>query len=162
MYMNNTDENIDSPGHRLVDRPMTVADVMTRHVITLNPHHSFSDSVSLMAKHSFRHLLVVDAGGLVGVVSDRDILRVLARATNWNATSVRQFMTHEVITVEPDTEISVAVGKMLSERVNCLPVVDDNNLCGIVTSTDFLKTFRRIQETLEKDAKCFNDAPVKV
>lgn len=46
MYMNNTDESIDSPGHRLVDRPMTVADVMTRHVITLNPHHSFSDSVS--------------------------------------------------------------------------------------------------------------------
>ena len=46
MYMNNTDENIDSPGHRLVDRPMTVADVMTRHVITLNPRHSFSDSVS--------------------------------------------------------------------------------------------------------------------
>jgi CBS-domain-containing membrane protein len=72
MYMNNTDENIDSPGHRLVDRPMTVADVMTRHVITLNPHHSFSDSVSLMAKHSFRHFLVADtAGRLVGVVRTR-------------------------------------------------------------------------------------------
>ena len=102
------------------------------------------------------------AGRLVGVVSDTDILRVLARTTNWNATSVIQFMTHDVITVEPDTEISVAVGKMLSKRVNCLPVVDDeNNLCGIVTSTDFLKTFRWVQETSEKEAKCFNDAPVK-
>jgi CBS domain-containing protein len=163
MYMNNTDENIDSPGHRLVDRPMTVADVMTRHMITLNPYHSFADSVSLMAKHSFRHFLVADAAGrLVGVVSDTDILRVLARTTNWNATSVIQFMTHDVITVEPETEISVAVGKMLSKRVNCLPVVDDeNNLCGIVTSTDFLKTFRWVQETSEKEAKCFNDAPVK-
>lgn len=158
MYMNNTDESIDSPGHRLVDRPMTVADVMTRHVITLNPHHSFSDSVSLMAKHSFRHFLVADAAGrLVGVVSDTDILRVLARTTNWNATSVSQFMTRDVITVEPDTEISVAVGKMLSKRVNCLPVVDG----GIVTSTDFLKTFRWVQEASEKEAKCFNDAPVK-
>jgi len=105
----------------------------------------------------------VDAAGrLVGVVSDTDILRVLARTTNWNATSVIQFMTHDVITVEPDTEISVAVGKMLSKRVNCLPVVDDeNNLCGIVTSTDFLKTFRWVQETSEKEAKRFNDAPVK-
>ena len=102
------------------------------------------------------------AGRLVGVVSDRDILRVLARTTNWNAPSVSQFMTHDVITVEPETEISVAVGKMLSKRVNCLSVVDDeNNLCGIVTSTDFLKTFRWVQETSEKEAKRFNDAPVK-
>jgi CBS domain-containing protein len=102
MYMNNSEKNVNSRGRRLADRPMTVADVMTRHVITLNPHHSFSDSVSLMAKHSFRHFLVVDAAGrLVGVVSDRDILRVLARTTNWNATSVSQFMTRDVITVEP-------------------------------------------------------------
>jgi CBS domain-containing protein len=163
MYMKNPEENVDSPGHTLADRPMTVGDVMTRHVITLNPHHSFSDSVSMMAKHSFRHFLVVDAAGrLVGVVSDRDILRVLARTTNWNATSVSQFMTHDVITVKPNTEISVAVGKMLSKRINCLPVVDEgNNLCGVITSTDFLKTFRSVQETSEKEAKCFNDAPVK-
>ena len=67
------------------------------------------------------------AGRLVGVVSDRDILRVLARTTTWKATSVSQFMTHDVIAVEPDTEISVAVGKMLSKRVNCLSVVDDEN-----------------------------------
>ena len=96
------------------------------------------------------------------MVSDRDILRVLARTTKWNATSVSQFMTHDVITVEPDTEISVAGGRMMSKRVNCLSVVDDeNNLGGIVTSTDFLKTFRWVQEASEKEAKCFNDAPVK-
>jgi CBS domain-containing protein len=135
--------------------PLTVGDVMTRHVITLSPHHSFSDSVSLMAKHTFRHFLVVDTSGvLVGVVSDRDILRVLARTTHWSATSVSQFMSRDVISVTPDTEISLAVGKMLSKRINCLPVVDDaNNLCGIITSTDLLKTFRSVQESLEREAK---------
>ena len=67
--MKNPEENGGVCVRRLADRPMTVADVMTRHVITLNPHHSFSDSVSLMAKHSFRHFLVVDAANrLVGVV----------------------------------------------------------------------------------------------
>ena len=143
--------NADSSGNRMTRHPVTVADVMTRHVITLSPHHSFSDSVTLMAKHSFRHFVVVDPGGeLVGVVSDRDILRVLARTSNWNTTSVSQFMTHDVVSVRPNTKLSVAVGKMLSKRVNCLPVVDDdNNLCGIVTSTDFLKTFRLLQEPLE-------------
>jgi len=52
---------------------------------------------------------------------------------------------------------------MLSKRINCLPVVDEaNNLCGIITSTDFLKTLRSVQEASKKEAKCFNDAPAKV
>lgn len=155
MYMKNPEENVDSNGHRSANRPLTVADVMTRHVVTLNPHHSFSDAVSLMAKHSFRHFLVIDTvGRLLGVVSDRDILRELARTTHWNTTSVSQFMSREVISVKPDTEIYVAVGKMLSKRINCLPVVDDtDNLCGIITSTDFLKTLRSVQEASAKETK---------
>ena len=134
---------------------LTVADIMTRQVVTLNPHHSFSDAVTLMAKHSFRHFLVVDtAARLVGVISDRDILRALSRTPNWKTTSVSQFMSREVISVKPETEISAAVGKMLSKRINCLPVVDaNNNLYGIVTSTDFLKAFRSVQESLEKEAR---------
>ena len=135
-------------------QPMMVSDVMTRQVITLGPHHSLSESVSLMAKSSFRHFIVVDVRGrLVGVVSDRDILRALSRATNWDTTSISQFMTRDVLTVQPNTKLSVAVGRMLSKRVNCLPVVDnDLTLRGIVTSTDLLKTFRSVQEGIEKDA----------
>jgi len=153
---NNTAEgNLNSEGLKTGGAPLTVGDVMTRQVITLSPHHSFSDSIALMTKHSFRHFLVVDASGrLVGVVSDRDLLRVLARTTNWNATSVSQFMSSDVISVKPDTAISVAVGKMLSKRINCFPVVDDaNDLCGIVTSTDLLKTFQSMQESAEQQAK---------
>ena len=72
-------------------------------------------------------------------------LRVLAVA-NWDAKK------------EPDTEISVAVGKMLSKRINCLPVIDDaNNLCGIITSTDFLKTLRSVQKTSTKEIKSCRD-----
>lgn len=130
-------------------------DIMTRRVITLSPNHSLAQTISLMAKHSFRHFLVVDAsGGLVGVISDRDILRALARRTDWHGTSVSQFMSHDVFKVKPDTELSLATGKMLSKRINCLPVVDDNNnICGIITSTDLLKTYRSIQESFEKRAK---------
>ena len=131
---------------------MTVADVMTRHVITMSPHQSFSDAISLMANHSFRHFLVVDtANQLLGVVSDRDILRRLARTANFEGTSVSQLMSRDPITVTPDTRLSHAVGKMLSKRINCLPVVDDTkNLCGIITSTDLLKAFRSLQESAEQ------------
>jgi len=146
--------NVGSGGNKTGSEPLTAADVMTRQVVTLSPHNSFSDSVSVMAKHSFRHLLVVDTSGrLVGVVSDRDILRELARTSNWHD-SVSQFMSRDVISVKPDTQISRVVAKMLSKRINCLPVVNDgNNLCGIITSTDLLKVFWSVQESVEKQVK---------
>ncbi len=144
--------NFGSGRNETVGRPETVGDVMTRQVVTMSPHDSFSDAITLIAKHSFRHFLVVDAANnLVGVVSDRDILRMLARTANLQGTSVSQFMSRDVITVTPETRLSHAVGKMLSKRINCLPVLDDTkNLCGIITSTDFLKAYRSMQESAEK------------
>ena len=148
---NAAEGNVGSGGRKTAGAPLTVGDVMTRRVITMSPHDSFSDAITLMAKHSFRHFLVVGtANNVVGVVSDRDILRMLARTSNWHSTSVSQFMSHDVIAVKPDTRLSHATGMMLSKRINCLPVVDDTkNLCGIVTSTDFLKAYRSMQESVE-------------
>ena len=151
-FMKITDEAIDSRERN--DVPLTVDDIMTKRVITLKPYHSLSDSVTLIAKHSFRHFAVVDGYRLVGVISDRDILRVLARARDWQNTTVSQFMMRDLVTVRPDTLISVAVREMLSKRINCLPVVDDRgDLQGIVTSTDLLSILRSTQEKLEKQAK---------
>jgi len=151
-FMKITDEAIDS--HKRTDVPLTVSDIMTKRVITLKPYHSLSDSVTLIAKHSFRHFAVVDGYRLVGVVSDRDILRVLARAKDWQNTTVSQFMMRDLVTVQPNTLISVAVREMLSKKINCLPVVDDRgDLQGIVTSTDLLSILYSTQEKLEKQAK---------
>jgi CBS domain-containing protein len=137
------------------ERWTRVEDVMTRKVITLRPDHTFADTVNLMAKHSFRHFLVVESTArLVGVISDRDILRAVARTRDWNTSYVRQFMSRDMVAVKPDTKLSHATGMMLSKRINCLPVVDDNGIvCGIVTSTDLLKVFRSIQESLEKETQ---------
>ena len=64
----------------LVIGPTEVADVMTGKVVTLSPHHSFNDAANLMNDRYFRHCVVIDqAGVVVGVISDRDILRSLAR-----------------------------------------------------------------------------------
>ena len=128
---------------------------MTRSVITLRPDQTCADAVSLMGKYSFRHFPVVESPArLVGVISDRDILRALARSGDWNASYIRQFMSRDVVAVKPDAKLSVATGTMLSKRINCLPVLDDHGvLCGIITSTDLLKVFRSIQESLEKDGQ---------
>ena len=152
MFMEITDEAIDY--RERTDVPLTVSEIMTKRVITLKPYHSLSDSVTLIAKHSFRHFAVVDGYRLVGAVSDRDILRVLARTKDWQSTTVSQFMIRDPVTVQPDTPISVAVREMLSKRINCLPVVDAHgDLEGILTSTDLLSILRATQEKLEKQAK---------
>ena len=104
-----------------------------------------------MTDRHFRHIVVIDTGGhIVGVISDRDILRTLARTTNWQTKDVSQIMTREPFTVKRETPVSAAVAKIVAKRINCLPVLDDEGkVCGIVTSTDLLKAYQKLLESLE-------------
>lgn len=139
----------------LVIGPTEVADVMTGKVVTLSPHHGFTEVTNLMNDRSFRHCVVVDnQGRVVGVISDRDILRALARNPNSRTKSLEQIMTRNPITVKRNTPIIDAVSKILSKRINCLPVVeDDGSVCGIVTSTDLLKSYLKLLELVQKQAR---------
>jgi CBS domain-containing protein len=132
--------------------PTEVADVMTGKVVTLSPHHSFSEAANLMNDRYFRHCVVIDSRGcVVGVISDRDILRALARNPNARSKSLEQVMTRNPVTVRRNTPIAEAVGKIISKRINCLPVVEsDGTVCGIVTSTDLLKSYQQLLEMMHK------------
>ena len=131
-----------------------VDQAMTREVVSLSPHHNFADAVNLIANRHFRHFIVVDNGKIVGIVSDRDVLRGLARTDNWQSKEVSQFMTIEPITVTPDTSLSVAISKMLAKKINCLPVIaDDGSVCGILTSTDVLKSYQKVLESVDLQAR---------
>jgi CBS domain-containing protein len=154
-----SDENNSDWGTAILDdgtttrAPLCVADVMTKDVVTLSMHHTFAEVVSLMAKQPYHHFLVVELPRrLVGVISDRDVLRALTRTPNWHATYAHELMSRNLITAKPETELSLAAGMMLMKRINCLPVVnDDGDICGIITSTDLLKSYREMQKRLEKE-----------
>jgi len=139
----------------LVIGPTEVADVMTGKVVTLSAHHSFNDAANLMNDRYFRHCVVVDGQRkIIGVISDRDILRALARNPNSRSKSLDQIMTTNPITVKRNTPIIEAVSKILFKRINCLPVVeDDDTVCGIVTSTDLLKSYQQVLELVQKQAR---------
>jgi CBS domain-containing protein len=128
-----------------------VADIMTTTLVTLSPHHTFAEAVQLMSNSRFRHFVVLHADGrLAGVFSDRDVLRALGRTPGWQAEAVSGVMSRYVITVKPQTPLSVAVTEMLTRRINCLPVVgEDGKVCGIITSTDLLRNYQKIQVSLE-------------
>jgi CBS domain-containing protein len=131
-----------------------VADIMSSKLVTLSAHHTFGQAVQLMTNSPFRHFLVIHADGrLAGLFSDRDVLRALGRTPNWQAKNVSGVMTHKVFTVTPETPLSVAASEMLSRRINCLPVVgNDGKVCGIITSTDLLRSYQKIQAALENDS----------
>jgi len=135
--------------------PTEVADVMTGKVVTLSPHHSFNDAANLMNDRYFRHCVVVDSQRkIVGVISDRDIMRALARNPNSRSKSLDQIMTQTPVTVKRNTPIVDAVSKMVAKRINCLPVIeDDGTVCGIVTSTDLLKSYQQLLELVRKQAR---------
>jgi acetoin utilization protein AcuB len=141
-------------GISLVIGPTEVADVMTGKVVTLSPHHTFNEATNLMNDRYFRHCVVVDNFRKpVGVISDRDVLRALARNPNSRSKSLDQIMTRNPITVKRSTPIIDAVSKIVAKRINCLPVVeDDGTVCGIVTSTDLLKSYQQLLEMVRKQA----------
>lgn len=147
----NVSEQKNSVSSPAKSSAMRVADVMTSKLVTLSPHHTFGEAVQLMSNHRFRHFLVLHADGrLAGVFSDRDVLRSLGRTPNWQAKTVSGVMTHNVVTVKPDTPLSMAAAEMIKRRINCLPVIDANGkVCGIITSTDLLVTYQKLQENLE-------------
>jgi CBS domain-containing protein len=156
--MNHGNREITAPESSMTQSELTgkhkcVGDVMTRKTVTLSPHHGFAEAVSLMADRHFRHILVVDTGGqILGVISDRDILRTLARTSAWQTKDVSQVMTRDPVTVKRETPLSIAVAKIVAKRINCLPVLDDEGkVCGIVTSTDLLKAYQKLLESLDNN-----------
>jgi CBS domain-containing protein len=133
--------------------PASVSQVMTREVLSVYPSQSFAEAVGLMANRPFRHVLVIHPNGrLAGVISDRDLLRVMGATMDWKEKKVSDVMTQDVFTVSPETSLSIAAREMLARRVNCLPVLYDENkqVCGIVTSTDLLSVFEKLQASVEK------------
>jgi CBS domain-containing protein len=119
---------------------LTVGDMMTTKVKTLHQDESVGDADWDMVIGGFRHIPVVDTEyRLVGMVSDRDVLR-----RPQSARSVTAVMTREVHTVLPTVPATEAIEYLLMSKQSALPVVDEKRtLVGIITSTDFLELARR-------------------
>ena len=141
-------------GDAVLAAPIQVADVMTKDVRTMLPDQSFAEVIGMMATRSFHHMLVVDEEErLHGVISDRDVLRALSRTPDWSKKSVAEIMNPDSITTTPESTISAAVRSMLENRINCLPVIGpDGRVAGILTTTDLLKTYEKLQAKIEQRA----------
>lgn len=130
---------------------MRVDELMTRDVVTISPETPVIDARALMTKRRIRHLLVTEAGRLVGIVTDRDIrLNLPSPATSlsmWEINylltrlTTKEVMTKAVITVAPTRDAREAARIMLDHKIGALPVLDEARLVGIITESDLVRAF---------------------
>lgn len=127
-----------------------VRDIMTAPVHCVDMDDSLLAVKRIFERERCHHVVILRHRRAHGVVSDRDILRVVSpfigskmmeRSQDLNTLKkrVHQIMSRNLITITPDDTIAAAAKKMLKERVSCLPVVDDDgSVVGIVTVRDFV------------------------
>src|SRR5688572_23703050 len=122
---------------------ITVEDVMTPDPMTLAPTASVGDAHALMADRGFRHIPIVEQGLLLGLISTTDIGRLGAGVPEILAKPLHEVMTKKLVTVAPSESVSSAAATMASKKINCLLVVVDGQLAGIVTTYDLLDALAR-------------------
>src|SRR2546430_11873222 len=117
---------------------------MTPDPLTLLPTATVGDAYALMNERGFRHVPVVESELLLGIVSMTDIGRLGARVPQMLALKLHEVMTKNLVTVKPSETVEVAAATMASRRINCLLVVVDGKLAGIVTTYDLLDALARM------------------
>ncbi len=132
------------------DNYRTVAQLMTTDLFSVHPDDLVDFAASLMDWRHIRHVPVEDdSGNLVGLISHRALLRMVARPQSGEqaeAIPVRDIMSTNPVTVTPDTPTVEAIQLMRSHQVACLPVVRDGKLVGIVSERDLIEVSGRLLE----------------
>jgi acetoin utilization protein AcuB len=135
-------------GAQMAKHSTQVADWMTPDPVTATMDMSLAEAYELMSENEIRRLLVERDGELVGIITMSDILRTipellietdrevrLLRGTQ----KVREIVTREPVTVDPEDTIQDAAERMLEYQVSGLPVVDGRKAVGIITESDIFR-----------------------
>jgi acetoin utilization protein AcuB len=137
---------------------MNVSDIMTSHPTTIRNDRSVKEAIETMAQLGCHHLPVAASDGhLIGILTDHDCRRALklpwSPQRQWEFTDeaktilVRSVMTPAPITVEPEASADEAARLMLSNHINCLPVMRSETLVGIITTSDILTAFIKMHKS---------------
>lgn len=130
-----------------------VEDAMSTNVITLNPKESLSRAIEIFEAYDLHHIPIVILDRLVGIISQGDVLYLKGKEQNRDTimthnlgnsnvslhSTVEEIMTTNPITIEKTASMNDAIQILLKNRINALPVTDEDALVGIITTHDILK-----------------------
>ena len=117
---------------------VALGEVMSKEVVTLTPDSTVSDAARLMVRGGFGSVVIVQGRMLLGILTERDVLRAAAEEDDLRAARVDQWMTEDPDTALPDLDSEEAASLMLSRGYRHLPVEVDGELLGMVSLRDVL------------------------
>jgi acetoin utilization protein AcuB len=135
---------------------MLVRDYMTTDLITVQETDTLLDATMFFVRSTFRHLPVLRSRELVGIITERDVKQYAPSVlsglspeeynTIMETTPISRVMTRNPLTVQPDQSVLDAAKLLYAKRLGCLPVVQNGELVGIITTTDMLKVLTHLLE----------------
>ncbi|MFR3687765.1 MAG: CBS domain-containing protein [Enterococcus sp.] len=133
---------------------MSVKDFMTENLVTVTPKTKIFDAVDLMKKYDIHRLPVIENDKLVGLITEGTIQEALpSKATSLsvhevnyllNKTVVADVMIKDVKTIAPDAELEDGIYLMRQNKINVLPVLENDKLVGIITNNDIFDAFLKL------------------
>ena len=128
---------------------MQVCEIMSKDIEVVDRNDNLRTVEERMATKQLRHLPVLEQGEVVGMVTQRDLFKATMSSTMGygekaqkaylQSVRVKEIMTSPVVTISPDISVAAAAEMMITRGIGCLPVVDDQQLIGLVTKTDLLR-----------------------
>jgi CBS domain-containing protein len=113
-----------------------VSEIMTPAAVTDRPDDTLADAAGKMWNQQTGSLVVTDGDELLGIITERDILKAVATSTPLEGTRVSDVMTKDVVTVHPGMSLREAAGIMTDRWIRHLPVVERGKLVGILSQRD--------------------------
>jgi len=133
---------------KLGDR-MFVKDIMRKKVISIDQDKTILDVCNKFKKNRLGSFVVVNAGSIVGIITERDIIeRVIVEQKNPKKTKVEDIMSKNIITIHASAKIEQAAELMRKHKIKKLPVILNNEFAGIITVTDLANIMPNFTKTL--------------
>jgi CBS domain-containing protein len=117
----------------------TLREIMTAEVFTTTRDTSVAEVAGSMLRSQFGSAVVMEGSVLLGIVTERDVLRAAASGADLSSSPVSEWMTNDPVTANPDMDADDAAEVMMSQGFRHLPVVDGKSITGIVSLRDILR-----------------------
>ncbi|MGB3079617.1 MAG: CBS domain-containing protein, partial [Saprospiraceae bacterium] len=121
----------------MMNEPVSL--IMSRNVITADANDTLSVARSIFLKNKVHHLPIVNGTKLVGILTTYDLFKVVGPNKDYDQIYIKDVMTTHIATLEPDDKIGSAAELFLMNLFHAVPIVQDGDLKGIVTSFDVIK-----------------------
>jgi CBS domain-containing protein len=123
---------------------LKVRDIMSRDPVVIDKDATIHDAIEKMLGHEIHGLIAMDNDEAVGVVTINDALALMEKGESGTDTLVCEFMSKGIISIGPEEDLQNSLRMMISNDIHRLPVIKDEKLIGIITSSDLMRVFQGI------------------